>query len=398
MECNSTKPDSAGKEAAIKRAALLTEFRWTPLRDIPTHSKRVGRTVLQAGVEVKGIPYSSVEENDKFITENVSFETFLSAIANPDSVLYEKSLEGRNSSTYYGIVCNSFVRYCLGIQGRYNTKHWADIPGMYPVKKRGTYTAEEIMLCDILYAYGEGRNHVALITGLYQDDSGRIVKIEVSEAVSFSCKREKFDPEEFFEKYQLFSLWRYALIDSVPEFEPALEKLLFEDGVEAHKCGIGLDYGNRSNYSEGEEMVISIFRSEEQQVEIRCRGETEELVAIQGPGQIRRRFPKGYYTVKLLSTGEGVEFCVNSPRISHSVENEYINITVDAEDPDSCILHMEFRGKGDGVASLISIEHLSLQEIQTGKICRKIPEEAENYKVSFQNRYGVWTHRMIPIR
>ena len=90
---------------------------WTPLLDVPTYTRKDGRTVHPAGKLVQGMPYSSTEPTDKFITENISFESLLTAMANPDSALYQKDLEGRNgSSTYFGIVCNGLARYALNIR------------------------------------------------------------------------------------------------------------------------------------------------------------------------------------------------------------------------------------------------------------------------------------------
>ena len=45
----STKPDSKGKEAALYRSRQLTEFRWTPVGDIPVYTKATGKTKLPAG-------------------------------------------------------------------------------------------------------------------------------------------------------------------------------------------------------------------------------------------------------------------------------------------------------------------------------------------------------------
>ena len=106
----STLPDSPGKAAALARCACLTDFRWTPLCDVPTYKKDIGRTVHPAGVTVTGMPYSSVEAIDKFIGENVSFRSILSAMSNPDSALYQRDIRGlKNSWTYFGIVCNGAV-------------------------------------------------------------------------------------------------------------------------------------------------------------------------------------------------------------------------------------------------------------------------------------------------
>ena len=198
----STLPDTPGKAAAIARTKQLTDFRWTPLRDVPTYTKEAGKTVDPAGVEVTGMPYSSAAPNDKFICENVTYHTLLSAMANPDSALYQKDLGGhRNSWTYFGIVCNGLVRYALNIIRRYATKHWLDIPGMRLMEKAGEYTAEQIRLCDVLWAYVTGRTHVAIITDILRDESGVIRQIEVSEAVRPTCIRARYGVEEYFEKY-----------------------------------------------------------------------------------------------------------------------------------------------------------------------------------------------------
>ena len=79
-ELKSALPDTRAKKAIIARSRQLTDFKWTPIRDVPTYLRNVGNTVLPAGIEVTGFPYSSTELTDKFFTENVSFESFLSAI------------------------------------------------------------------------------------------------------------------------------------------------------------------------------------------------------------------------------------------------------------------------------------------------------------------------------
>ena len=91
------KPETQYHEWALARARQLTEFTFTPVKDIPTYLSSTEKGVFKAGEEYKGFPYSSTESNDKFICENVSFETFLSALANPDSVLYTKNLYSSNN-------------------------------------------------------------------------------------------------------------------------------------------------------------------------------------------------------------------------------------------------------------------------------------------------------------
>ena len=117
-----------------------------------------------------GFPYSSTERTDKFFTENILIETFLSAIQNPYSKLYQAG-KGAFNSCSYGIVCNGLVRYSLGIERRVSTVCWPTIPGMRCVAPKNEYSVYDIELCDMLYAVNEARqNHVALITDILNSE------------------------------------------------------------------------------------------------------------------------------------------------------------------------------------------------------------------------------------
>ena len=413
----STKPDSKGKEAVLYRSRQLTEFQWTPVGDIPVYTKATGKTKLTAGVPQQGMLYSSTEPTDKFIAENISFETFLSVIANPDSALYNKDINGHNNSwAYFGLVCNGLARYSFNICRRYSTKRWPTIPGMRKIADEGCYSAEQVRLCDVLYAFGKGRNHVALITDILRDETGEIRQLEVSEAVRPTCERKQYALDAFFEKYKLFALWRYDLVDEVPPTDPYQDHCL-QQGVPGLPV-IAVDYGNKTNYRTYEEVVISVFPEGENTLEI-CRGdEILETLTITGRGKIVRRFDRGYYQVRHVATGEQVEFCVTEPKLSHKVEDGKLTVQADSCDPGSKILHMEFREKSRGgighvmgkddqnipvvfyntsCASLAKMEELTDTEKACGVFTREIPEDAANFKVYFENQYGIWTHTMIPL-
>lgn len=408
----STKPDSKGKEAVLFRSRQLTEFKWTALGDIPVYKNDIGKTRIVAGEEMQGMLYSSTEPTDKFITENISFETFLSIIANPDSALYHKDIHGHNNSwAYFGIVCNGLARYALNIQRRYSTKRWPTVPGMRKIADGECYTAEDIRLCDVLYAYGKGRNHVALITDILRDQTGKICQIEVSEAVRITCVRRQFTPEEYFEKFALFALWRYDYVDSVPMPDP-WQNACLERGVPGLPS-VAVDYGNKTNYRTYEDVVISAFTEGENEIQICRDGEMVETLVISGRGNATRRFDRGYYTAKHVGTGETVEFCVAEPKIRHQVEDGKLTVWVDSCDAGSKILYMDFREKSSrGIsyvmstkdqkvcysttcASLAKLEELTEEEKETGVFTREIPEDAANFKIYFENKYGIWTHTMI---
>ena len=393
----STKPKNEAEAAVIARAKQLTDFKWTPVRDVPTYlSEKMGNGVLPAGVEQTGFPYASTERTDKFFCENISFETFLSAIPNPDSKLYQPG-HAALSACNFGVVCNGLVRYAFGIRGRVNTQNWAALPGMRLVKLKGEYTVDEMQLCDILHAYGEGRNHVSLITDIIRNENGKIEFVEVSEAIRPTCKRKSYTPEEYYEKFKLFSLYRYDLIDTVPPFDEEKNALLLESGIEKIAPKIAVDNGNKSNYREDEEVIISSFAEGENTLLLYRDGAPAEEIKVCGKAKLPRALERGYYKLVLKDTDECVEFAVTIPEISYVSDGKHITVHVDAKDENSKIIHMDFRKKGAGVISLVKFEKLTEEEKESGIIKRSIPENAGKFKIYFENKYGIWTHKMINI-
>ncbi len=387
----STLPQNEGERAALARCLQLTEFVWTPVRDVPTYIRKKN-CVLPAGVPVKGFPYSSTEKTDKFITENVQIRTFLSAIKNPYSKLYQPG-QGAYYTCNYGIVCNGLARYAFGIPYRVSTVHWEDIPGMRRVADRGCYKAEDIRLLDVLYAYGEGRNHVALITDILKDENGVIREIEVSDAVRPSCHRVRYGVEAFFEKWQLFHLDRYEHLASVPAVCEADAALLrnYVDGAAPN--AIEVDNGDFSNYLLGQIVVISTFTEGEDTLEIYKDGAVVEAYDVNGK-TVRCFEPEvcGYYTARLRENGAEVKFAFLRAKTSYEISDGYITVTADPCDEKSEIHYMDFRVPGESPKALAKYEVLTEEEKKSGVIKRKIPADAGSFKVYYKNPYGIWTH------
>ena len=392
----STKPKTPAEAAVIARARQLTDFKWTPVRDIPTFIRKRGNGILPAGVEITGFPYASTERTDKFFNENISFETFLSVIANPDSKLYQPGLAAF-SVCNYGIVCNGVARYALGIDYRVSTARWHTVPGMRMVKPRGEFTVDEIRICDVLYAHGPERSHVALITDVLRDGNGAVAEIEISEAIRPVCVRNSFSIERFYKIYAPFGLWRYDYLESVPPFDEKNDDLLWKSGIDKRLPKIAVDNGNKSNYSEGDEVLISVFAEGANTVVISKDGEVIEEVKTFGRAFFPRTLGRGYYTASLKDSGEFTEFCVTSPKIDFEVSDGYITVTADPMDEKSIIHYMDYRQRGVGFASLEKYEILTEEEKRNGIIRRPLVPNGENFKVYFKNAYGIWTHKMIPI-
>ena len=390
-----TLPMSRGERDVIARVRMLTDFEWTPIRDIPAYVLGKGHCIIPAGKTVTGFPYSSTEETDKFIGANVSFETFLSAIPNPESKLYQVGHGGKGRCNY-GMVCNGFVRCVLGIPYRVNTQCWYQLDGMTKIAEKESYKVEDFRLCDILHAYNDGRNHVALITDIIKDEQGEIQGIEVSEGVAPLCKRETYTPEVYYEKYRPFGLWRYEYLEEVPAFDENDAKVL-QSGLDKVIPKITVDGGNRCNYTEGEEIIVSVFEKQPDVVEIVCGDKVVQEYHTSGRCFFPCKLSRGYYEARLKNSSEKVLFCVTKPEITHEVNEDTITIHADARDEQSKLLYLDFRLPGSTVSGIVNFEVLTEEEKLTGEIVRKIPRGAENYKIHFENPYGIWSHRMIKI-
>ena len=261
---------------------------------------------------------------------------------------------------------------------------------MKKVAVASTYTVYDIELCDVLHYYSGG-GHVAIITGILRDENGNVVAVEVSECIRTNCVSRWFSTSSFEAYRRKYTLCRYENLEAIPEFDETTNDILYNSGIEKIAPVIAVDYGNKSNYFHGETTVISSFAEGENVVEIYRGEELIEQISVNGYTKIERVLEGGYYTVKLRGTEHFNEFCVVNPEITHTVENGVITITASSGDSESKINHMEFRG--DNVQPITLTE----EEVATGIIVREIPVGETYFKISFRNKYGIWTHKSIKI-
>ena len=150
----------------VKKAHQIADIKWMPLRSVPSLSDKW----TPAGTQMLGIPYSSVKEKDKFVGQEVSFYTFMSAAHNPRSVLYTEDVKkfpyyGENCGMYYGTVCSMAVNYALGIERPIESKLYGVLPYIARVKDQNL---DKLYAGDILWSKG----HVVLIIGIERDEAG----------------------------------------------------------------------------------------------------------------------------------------------------------------------------------------------------------------------------------
>ena len=162
------------------------------------------------------IPYGLPINSGKYIGFGVTFEEFVKAAADEDSIFYKEtsSFDG-HTTPYYAADAASFVCFCWNIS-RVTTSGLTGV-----ATSQGTLTEERIktvlQLGDALNIPGK---HVALVTKLGRNSSGVINQIEITEQTAPQIKRYLFTPAELVKEYANYTILRYT--GDVPE---APEKL-----------------------------------------------------------------------------------------------------------------------------------------------------------------------------
>ena len=113
MKLTHDVPQSQGAANALKRAKQMVNIAYTPCKAMPIVTKVFDENVQPSmvrsfsipGFPLQGIVYSSVRRVEKFVGYNVSPETFVTAVANPNSVIYNKLIIQEGRVTVNGETC-----------------------------------------------------------------------------------------------------------------------------------------------------------------------------------------------------------------------------------------------------------------------------------------------------
>ena len=264
MKLYHDQPMNNGVANAIRRARQLTDVKWTPAAPLASGiSLDLPDGRIHAGVDfftpahrpVKGVNYSSARTFEKFVGYNVSLETFVTAAANPYSVLYEhpQHERGRGIYSYYGTVCSCFVSYALDLHYHIPSIAWGSHPDVTLVDSDDL---DALQLCDIVNHPGD---HITLITDIARDEDGHVREIEVSESIKPRCVRVTYTPEEFraFWLERGYRVYRYAKLESVTYTPTAFSPVEGDPDLGEAEINRSLlpDFGNKANYLRGAENI-----------------------------------------------------------------------------------------------------------------------------------------------
>ena len=273
-------PASKGVENAVKRAKRLAQFQYMPILPLPIVEKLRGASGLRADsvnveshspawLPIRGLLYSSVRRYETYVGYNISPETFLSALSNPNSVMYKQPIKGtgQNVHNHYGTVCSCYVSYCLNLHYRTNCARWPSLPGIHAVD---TGRLENVRLADIVL---NPKQHIAIVTDIERDAEGKVHFITVSESTLPLIRTTRFTPEQF-TNYWLandYVVYRYDGVKDVPYEPDPFAPVEGDPDMPAPFINRSLmtDFGNKANYRRGEQPVeLTVFEKDCKAVEV----------------------------------------------------------------------------------------------------------------------------------
>ncbi len=315
MQLYPDKPISRGVENALKRAKQMVELSWVPVRMIPSGyifntpvDKKYVDAWLPAHFPQRGVIYSSVRRHCKFVGSNVSLETYMTALDNPDSILYTRPQHGlgRSMFSYYGIVCSAFASYVCQLPYPMACAGWSTMEGVSPVD---TTELENLQLCDLVLSAG----HIAVVTEILRDLEGMVRRISVSESVPPCCRCTAFTPEQF-RGYWLeggYQVYRYADIHNVT-YTPSPYVHLEDDPwleIPSRNTVFMADYGNKANYQLGDSVEFSLFEQGWETVEISLPDDSVTVLPINGDRMVYTPSLPGFYKA-VCRKGDEISQCV----------------------------------------------------------------------------------------
>lgn len=376
-----------GKFNVATRMRMMCDIEWTPIQKVPKQT-RVGDTIVQGAFEEKvtqkGIPYGAQLTYEQWMGRNISFETFLSALANPNSVIYNFSRVGTayRQSAWYSVNCSKAVGWALNIPQTYASGTFGRDPHVTRIATSGNYTASDIHIGDIIE---KASTHTAIITDLVYNSFGDLSQIEVSEAVTPVCRRKRWNLygsfENFWTQFDGYSLLRYEYVDEVPPVD-------MESMYPYISPSLGLNYGNKSNYQTTDTIEITILDKVSDTLVVKKDGAQVDTIDVTNYEQSAivtyTQSTPGWYEVGFDgdSSNNYVAFCVNNNSATFDADTSKLTFS-----SAMSVLYMVSYLKGTSRIHL-SDAFPDATDLANGYMILTIPEDTAYIHATFANNYG----------
>ena len=389
-ESTQKEENIGGKIAVLQRAKKISTIAWTPLAPIYSHKLN---GYFEANHLYEGIPYSSVKQLDKFVGQEVSFETFVSAVNNPYSVLYTENMGaspyfGTNCSTYYGSVCSSAINYALNIKLPMTTSMYKT-SGLF--EKISIQNISKAEIGDIIL---KENNHVLMVLDVKTSETNAdILLLESGDEITKEYTLSKSLYEKKF-PYADWSIYRYKRINDV-EYD------LSEGNNFEKKKTICMSRGDKSCYRLNEKIEVSVLSADYPYMVVENKDSVICSIKIESKGNVSIPISKpGKYTAYLSHEEFGGEheestsFEVIETNVSCTRSGRYLSVDYSSSNGIPAYIVICKNGKGDRSCVYVITDvdrclgHVDIHLSDgSGKYC----------KVFFQGEYGLVSNVPIEI-
>ena len=245
----SDNPTNVGTMNVIQRAKQCSDLSYVTKNILPGQ-----KSDIDSDTCVTGVMYSSTREESLYVPNAVSFESYLSAIYNPNSYIYTRTSKSSNSRTYYGTVCSAFASYCYNLPCIYTTYQLGSLEDF---DRRDNQNIDGIQLGDMVL---KENSHVIVIVGIERDINGLVYSITEAEAIPPQVITKKYYRNTFIHKWldQGYHIYSYSKINLVKN---AYSKWTESDAFSLINKNLCTRRGNKTNWMKGETIEIDILDS-----------------------------------------------------------------------------------------------------------------------------------------
>ena len=258
-------PKNQGVRNAVKKILQMNNIQYTTKGRIPYTG---GDTYRDVGATYTGLPYTIPVETQTMVGEDVTFETFMTAVNNPYSVLYTENINGAysqsaigntyhgsNRGAYYGTMCSGLVWYALGMDPLQRYINYLVDIGKFEYVYDNSATGVQLM--DVLLL----PKHFAIVFDITRDSRGEPTEIIVKEAWAQTILTRVYDKESFNNRLgRTGRLGRYKDLYKNLEYTPSPFVAVGDEVIETpyvYNNDICTNYGDKAVINKGKFLGIN---------------------------------------------------------------------------------------------------------------------------------------------
>ena len=239
-------PETLGEYYCVRKAQEMIEASAYLVGAIaaPNHAYSAGDTL-------KGLPYSSTRKENTFVPNHVSFETYFTALSDPNSYAYTvHPHSGAYEYLYYGAVCGVFACYCLGITMRHT--NW-DMFGIPEIEKVAVQDAQSMRIGYLVNTAKNGHTHVRVCIGVTRNN-GVVTHVLMAESTDPVTRAVEYTAEEFNATLTDYTILKYNKLE-----ENTYEPLSSAYRTPIYNKNLMPKKGNKANWSTTEDVIIDVL-------------------------------------------------------------------------------------------------------------------------------------------